>query len=473
MKDVLKRLDGQRKAMVKDLADLVAVPSISPGGKQQRDIDRSAKLTCAQMKRAGLKNVSVLRTSNSNPFAYGEWTAAGSEKPTLLLYAHHDVQPVGAASGWTSDPWKLTRRRGRLYGRGSADDKGAIVAQLSAIGAWLNARGELPVNVKVLVEGEEEIGSRHLLEFFQKYENLIRADAVVVCDTENVEAGRPCITYSLRGGVGAVVTVRTAEGPRHSGMTGGWLPDAAIALNVILARLYWDKGKLPIPGIYDGITPMTPQERRWLKQLPGDEATWRKELGLLDGVRFANRLDPREQVWRQPAVTVIAQEASSMAHRSPQVLNTATAAVSVRIVAGQDPDHIAKCLRRVLKKDPPWNARVDVQMWKGGKAWMTDPTGPAFDAARSALEAGFGTSASMVGCGGGIGFVGPLCELLGGAPALLLGIEDPMSKAHAPNESLHEGDFLKLTRSIAYLFERFAGVPNARRGFQPRSGDRM
>jgi acetylornithine deacetylase/succinyl-diaminopimelate desuccinylase-like protein len=182
----------------------------------------------------------------------------------------------------------------------------------------------------------------------------------------------------------------------------------------------------------------------------------------LPGVRFANRLDPREQVWRQPSVTITAQEASAMATRSPQVLNTATAAVSVRIVPGQDPDHVGECLRRVLTKDPPWNARVDVQMSKGAKAWMTDPAGPAFDAARDALQAGFGTSAHMVGCGGSIGFVGPLCDLLGGAPALLLGIEDPLSQAHAPNESLHEGDFLKLTRSIAHLFERFSQLPAGR-----------
>jgi acetylornithine deacetylase/succinyl-diaminopimelate desuccinylase-like protein len=458
MKDVLIFLDKQRGRMFDDLAELVAVPSISPGGRNQRDIARSAKVTCDQMRRADLKNVRVLQTGGSNPFAYGEWTGAGRGKPTLLLYAHHDVQPIGPTADWKSDPWTLTRRRGRLFGRGSADDKGAIVAQLSAIGAWLNTRGELPVNVKVLIEGEEEIGSKNLFAFFKRYAKLIRADAVVVCDTENVEAGLPCVTYSLRGGVSAVVTVRTAEGPRHSGMTGGWLPDAAVALNVILARLFWDNGKLPIPRIYDGVKPMTAQERRWLKQLPGDEKTWRKELGLLKGVRFANRLDPREQTWRQPAVTITAQEASAMATRSPQVLNTATAAVSVRTVAGQDPDHVGACLRRVLEKDPPWNAKVDVQIGKGAPAWMTDPTGPAFDAARDALRVGFNREPAMIGCGGSIGFIGPLCDLLGGAPALMLGIEDPDSKAHAPNESLNEADFLKLTRSIAHLFERFAEV---------------
>lgn len=462
MNDVLKWLGKQRQTMFNDLAELVAIPGISPGGRSGKQLDRSANVTCAQMRRAGLRNVKVLRVGQSNPFAYGEWTNAPG-KPTLLLYAHHDVQPIGAEADWASPPWTLTRRRGRLYGRGSADDKGAIVAQLTAIAAWLKTRGSLPVNVKVLVEGEEEIGSRHLLEFFRKYERLIRADTVVVCDTENIEAGRPCITYSLRGNVGAVVTVRTATGPRHSGMTGGWIPDAAIALNVILARLHWGNGRPPIPGIEDGLTPMTALERNWLKSLPGDEATWRKQLGLLDGVGFANRVHPYEQITRHPSVTITAQEVSSMANRSPQVLNSATAALSVRIAPGQDPRHVIECVIRVLIKDPPWGAHVDVQTTIGPKAWMTDPTGPAFDAARDALEAGFGTPASMIGCGGSIGFVGPLCELLGGAPALLLGIEDPQSQPHAPNESLHEGDFMKLTRSIAHLFDRVAQLPSINR----------
>ena len=458
MNDVMKWLGKRRGAMFDDLAALVAVPSISPAGRHQREIDRTAVIVGGQMRRAGLKNVRILRTGKSNPFVFGEWTGAPG-KPTLLLYAHHDVQPIGAEAEWDSPPWTLARRRGRLYGRGSADDKGAIVAQLNAIAAWFQTRGSLPVNVKVLFEGEEEIGSRNLLPFFRKYEQLIRADAVVVCDTENIEVGRPCVTYSLRGSCGAIVTVRTADGPRHSGMTGGWMPDAAIALNVILARLHWANGKLPIPGIYDGVTPMTALERRWLKSLPGDESAWRKQLGLLDGVRFANRVHPYEQTWRQPAVTVTAQEASSMANRSPQVLNTATAAVSVRVAPGQDPAQVLDAVRRVLMKDPPWGAHIDVQMKTGPKAWMTDPTGPAFDAARSALEAGFGAPAAMIGCGGSIGFVGPLCELLGGVPALLLGIEDPDSRPHAPNESLHEGDFLKLTRSIAHLFDRVADLP--------------
>jgi acetylornithine deacetylase/succinyl-diaminopimelate desuccinylase-like protein len=198
MNDVLKWLGKGRDAMFDDLAALVAVPGISPGGRSVRELDRSATVVGGQMRRAGLRNVRVLRVGKSYPFVYGEWTGAPG-KPTLLLYAHHDVQPIGAESEWDSPPWRLTRRRGRLYGRGSADDKGAIVAQLNAIGAWLNTRGSLPVNVKVLVEGEEEIGSRNLLPFFRRHERLIRADAVVVCDTENVAVGRPCVTYSLRG----------------------------------------------------------------------------------------------------------------------------------------------------------------------------------------------------------------------------------------------------------------------------------
>jgi acetylornithine deacetylase/succinyl-diaminopimelate desuccinylase-like protein len=455
MMDVLRWLGKNHESMVRDLAELVAVPSVSTDGQHQDEIATSAQLVCDQMRRAGLENVRLLTTGKSNPFAFGEWTGAPG-KPTVLLYAHHDVQPPGPEQDWHATPWKLTKRRGRLYGRGAADDKGAIVAQLGAIAAWLNTRGALPVNVKVLVEGEEEIGSKNLLPFFDRYQRLIQADAVVVCDTENIEAGLPCITYSLRGGVGAIVTVETAQGPRHSGMVGGWMPDAAIALNVILARLYAPDGRLRIPGIYDDIRPMTRQEREWLKQLPGDEKKWRAELGMLDRVRFANRVHPYEQTWRQPAVTVIAQEASSIGQASNQVLSRAQAIVSCRIVPDQESAKMIEALRRVLTKDPPWNARVTVDARRGTRPWMTDPAGPAFAAARAALEAGFGKPAAMVGCGGSIGFVGPLCELLGGAPALLLGIEDPLSNAHAPNESLHEGDFRKLTASLAHLMERMS-----------------
>jgi len=463
MKPVLDWLTRNHDCIVQNLADQVAVQSISTDGQHQKEIDQTAALTCEQMRAAGLQNVEILQTGKSNPYAYGEWLGAPG-KPTVFLYAHHDVQPVlGFESQWESDPWKLTRRQGRLFGRGSADDKGAIAAQLGAIAAYLKTAGTLPVNVKVLVEGEEEVGSANLMGFFKEHKKRIQSDVIVVCDTGTIETGLPCITYSLRGIVEFRVDVESAKLPVHSGTAGGLLADAALALNVILSRLYWKHGKLPVPKFYEQVRTLTPQERKIFKSLPGDEGTWRKELGVLTGVEFASEknVHPYEQTWRLPALSVIVQEASSFANKSNQVLPRASAIVSCRIVPDQDPKQVFKRLHDYLTADPPWGVKVSVkQNGPGVKWWMTDPNGPAFEAALEAMRAGYKKDPKPIGCGGTIGFVGPLADLLGGAPALLFGIEDPKSNAHAPNESLHEGDFKKLMASLAHLFDNLGKLPD-------------
>src|SRR5207245_4906780 len=323
MKQVLSWLKKNHGALVEDLAALVAIQSISTDGKHAKEIQRSAALTCQQMKAAGLQKTEILRSGDSNPYAYGEWLGAPG-KPTVFLYAHHDVQPINFADQWQSEPWTLTARTGRLYARGAADDKGAITAELGPITAFLKTRGDLPVNIKMLVEGEEEVGSRNLMGFFKEYKKRIQSDVIVVCDSENIEVGVPSITYALRGIVAAKVEVQSARLPVHSGMAGGALADAALALNVILARLYWDNRKLPITHFYDKVRPMTSRERRALQALPGDEAKWRRDFGIRPGVRFAmeKSCSPYEQTWRKPAVTVIAQEASSIKSASNQVLPT-------------------------------------------------------------------------------------------------------------------------------------------------------
>jgi acetylornithine deacetylase/succinyl-diaminopimelate desuccinylase-like protein len=464
----LEWLKSNRDACVRDLAELVAVRSVSTDGEHQKEVEQSAELTCEHMRRAGLGNVAVLRSGDSNPYAYGEWLGAPG-KPTVFLYAHHDVQPVQQKDidegRWQSPPWALTPRDGRLYGRGAADDKGAITAQLAAFSAFLKTRGSLPVNVKVLVEGEEEVGSSNLMSFFQQYRQRIQSDVIVVCDTENVEVGLPSITYALRGLVAVTVEVESAATPVHSGMAGGALADAAIALNVLLARLFWDKGPIPVPGLYDGVRPVTAAERKAYAAIPFDEAKARHDLGVLPGVRLATEGDTSvyEQTWRKPAVTVIAQEASSLKQASNQVLPRASAIVSCRIVPDQDPQRVFEALKAVLTKDPPWGVKVTVKPAGGPvKWWMTDPKGPAFEAALSAMKAGFGKDPVAIGCGGTIGFVGPLADLLGGAPALLVGIEDPQSNAHAPNESLHEGDWFKLMATLAQLFQNLGDLPGGK-----------
>ena len=415
MKQVQDWLVANDKELVDNLARLVAIPSISTDGKHQQEIDKVAELTCELMRAAGLNNVGVLKAGNSNPYSYGEWLGAAG-KPTLFLYAHHDVQPIEPVEEWKSDPWTLTERDGRFFGRGAADDKGAIAAQLGAIAAWLKTKGSLPVNIKMLVEGEEEVGSRCLQTFFQENKDRIKADAIVVCDTENAEIGLPALTYSLRGIVEAKVEVRTSTTRVHSGLAGGMLADAALALDVILARLYWKNGKIPIPGLYDKVRKLTSKEKAMIRRLPFDDAKFRQDHGILDGVGYSRegKTSFHEQTTRRPSATIIAQEASSVRNKSNQVLNLAEAVVSCRIVPDQEPDEVFEQLKAILTKDPPWGVQVTVTNTGSLKWWMTDPNGPAFDAAMAALKQGFGNKPVFIGSGGSIGFVGPLAELFGG-----------------------------------------------------------
>ena len=449
---VRKFLHIHQSEFVRDLGRLVAIQSVSTDGRHQKEITQSARLTCQLMRRAGLGDVKMLQIGKSNPYAFGQWLGAPG-KPTVFLYAHHDVQPVTAA-GWKSPPFKLTARAGRLFGRGACDDKGAIVAELAAIAALLKTTGSLPVNVKMVVEGEEEIGSPNLEAFFTKFRKLIHSDVVVVCDTGNLAAGIPSLTYSLRGHVSALLEVASAQHAVHSGICGGFMPDPALALCVILARLFPGEGKNPLPEQLGALLAVTPEERAAIAGLPGEAQTWRKDFGLLDDVRFANdpELHPYEQIWRQPAVTVQALQASSIQGRSNQILPAAAAAIGYRTVPNQDGQQVIEQLRELLTANPPWNVRVKFTPTGQTAWWTTDPHGPAFAAARRALQAGYGKEPTSIGCGGTIGFIRPLCELFGGAPALLLGIEDPRSNAHAANESLHHGDLIKLMASIAFLF---------------------
>jgi acetylornithine deacetylase/succinyl-diaminopimelate desuccinylase-like protein len=462
--DIRQYLKDNHAERVRDLARLVKIPSISNDHQHQAEIDQSAHLVVELMKTAGLHNVQILRTGGSNPYVFGEWNGAPGA-PTLLLYSHHDVQPVNYVEKWNSPPLELTRRNGRLYGRGSCDDKGGVVAQIAAVGAFLMTRGRLPINVKVIVEGEEELGSPNLLRFFHENRGLLASDALVVTDTDLIQTGTPSLTYSLRGALSLLVEVESATTPAHSGLVGGGLADAAIALNVVLARLFWGNGRVPIPHYYDRVRRLTDRERRTIQGLSCDEAAVRRDCGVLSGVRFAMEGDSNwyESTWRKPAITVIAQEASSITSASNQVLPKASAIVSCRIVPDQDPQEVTEQVRAFLTADPPWGVQIKVTPRDAPASWwITDPTGPAFSAAIEALREGYQNEPVPIGAGGTIGFVGPVAELLGGVPALLLGICDGQGAPHAPNESLHEEDWSKLMASLTYLFEKIAALPEGK-----------
>lgn len=453
-------LDLHSDATVQELADLVAIPGISTDGMHGTELERSAGMVASLAEAAGFPDVEIIRPEDGYPAVLASWVVDPAAS-TILFLSHHDVQPVNFAEKWRSEPWQLVERDGRLFGRGSADDKGGVIAQLAAVKAWKATRGAPPVNVRILVEGEEEIGSRNLIPLVKRYQHKLHADALVVCDTENLEVGLPCITCSLRGVVTLKVTVQSAEIPAHSGMAGGGLADPALALCWLLGKLCWNKGPIPVGGLYEGVKPVTEAERAIYRALPGDESTLRRDLEVLSGVSLAFETGKNfyEQTWRRPAVTLIALEASSISQASNQVLPKAEAIISCRIVPDQDPARVTQALSEFLRQPLPWGVQVSVtEMGSPVKWWKTNPDGPAFQAAVESLHEGFGVRPVPIGCGGTIGFIEPLEEMLGGAPALLFGIEDPASNAHAPNESLHRGDWHKLTRSMVRFLERMREV---------------
>jgi acetylornithine deacetylase/succinyl-diaminopimelate desuccinylase-like protein len=444
-----------------ELMALVRIPSISFNeGYDPKVVHQSAEATCALMRRAGLHNVELLEAQTTHPYAYGEWLQAEG-RPTLLLYAHHDVQPVGDPARWKSPPFEPTLREGpaaggkrelRLYGRGAADDKAGILVHVAAIESWLQAHGSLPVNVKLLVEGEEEAGSANLGALLQKHRRKLAADAMVLTDTQNFDSGLPSITTALRGLITVQVEVSSIEQSLHSGMWGGPVPDAAMALSKILARLVDEQGRIAIPGIYDGVRPLTEAEKKSIAALPITDALFREQARLKQGVQLLGDRGPTEMTWRQPSLAVNAIQASSRAGAANKLVEVAWARVGIRTVPDMDNARVERLLTEALKRDPPWGVQVEVRSEGTGAWWYTDGAAPAFAAAVKALRDGYGQDPVFTGCGGSIPFVETFSTALGGIPALLIGVEDPYCNAHSEEESLHVGDFHRATRSAIRFY---------------------
>jgi acetylornithine deacetylase/succinyl-diaminopimelate desuccinylase-like protein len=442
------------------LVRMSRIPSVSAAGFPADEVRRSAESVADALREAAVENVRILEIPGVHPYVYGEWLGRPGA-PTLLLYGHHDVQPPGRPEKWVSPPFEPTVRKGRLYGRGTADDKAGVMAHIAAVASYLRASGSLPCNVKFIIEGEEEIGSENLGAFLKKYKQMMAADFIVLSDTANFDTGIPALTYQLRGICQVDVEVQCLERPVHSGMWGGPVPDPVQVLSKLIADLTGSDGEINVPGIYRRVAKPTAKQRQRLRKLPFDEAKFKRDAGMIRGMALAGEkgFSVYEKSWTRPSLTVIAMESHPILGSSNQIVDSARARLSLRTVPRMDAKEAGRLLIKKLTSKPPYGAKVTAKIHGSTPWWMTDPEGPAFEAARRALKAGFGRETAMIGAGGSIGFVGPFAATLGDAPCLLMGVEDPACNAHSENESLHLGDWMKCMRSAIFLYDELSRVP--------------
>jgi acetylornithine deacetylase/succinyl-diaminopimelate desuccinylase-like protein len=447
---VVDFINLHRDRYVDELKAYLAIPSISALPAHHGDVVRCAEWTADELTRIGFDSARLIETAG-NPIVYAEWLAAAGA-PTILFYGHYDVQPVDPLDQWTSPPFEATVRDGEIYARGSADDKGQIFMHFKAIEAWLKQTGSLPVNIKIFLEGEEEVGSTHLDKFVVDHRDLLKADVVVISDSPMFDRDVPSICYGLRGLVYFQIDVRGTSTDLHSGSFGGAVANPAFVLGQILAQMKDRGGRIKIPGFYDDVRELKDEERAEWKRLPFNETRYRKELGAprLFGESGYSTL---ERVWARPTFEVNGLLSGFTGEGAKTVIPaTAMAKVSMRLVADQAPDKIAELFEAYLKKVSPKTVDVKLTRMHGGKPWMAAFDNPYVQAAGRAIKQGFGRTPVFNREGGSIPVVSTFQEVLG-VPSVLFGVGLPDENAHAPNEKLDLANFHNGIIASAFLYE--------------------
>lgn len=408
------------------LERLARIPSMSAAGYDPAPLRETAALTAELFGAAGL-DAHVAERPGAHPAVVGR-VAGPPGAPTVLLYAHHDVQPPGPRDRWASDPFTPVERNGRLYGRGVADDKAGIAAHLAALRAW---DGRPPCSVALFVEGEEESGSAHLVEFLAAERETLRCDAVIIADSGNWRIGQPALTTTLRGNVIVTVEVRVSDHAVHSGGYGGVVPDALMALSRLLASLHDDAGRVAVAGLRsdeaDGLDLREDELRAW--------------IGTRPSVRLIGDGSLTSRLWRKPTVSIIGLDATPVREASNTLWPVATARLSMRVPPGQDATAAQDALIHHLETHAPWGAELAITRGSVGEAFTARTSGPAYDALHQALSAAWGRRSIDIGQGGSIPFLFDFERIFPGAALLVTGVEDPESNPHSENESLHLGEF--------------------------------
>ena len=427
---------------IADLHRLISIPSISSMPEHDADVAACADAVSGLFRDLGASEVKLL-DGGGKPAVWANFPGPEGS-PTVLLYAHYDVQPTGDADAWTSPAFEPTERDGRLYARGSADDKGGVALHLAALRVF---NGAPPVGVKVFIEGEEEIGSPSMPTLLDRYRDELAADVYVVADSVNWEVGKPSLTTSLRGVAACEVTVSTLAEGLHSGQFGGVVPDALTALCRLLATLHDEAGNVAIEGLVSGPGP----------DLDYPEDRLQEETGLLEGVSQTGDGSVVERMWFKPSASVLAIDATPVAKASNTLVPSARAKVSVRLAPGQDPAAAARALEEHLRSNAPWGARVEIDSEQAGAPSRITLDGPRAEAARAAFREAFGVDAVEIGCGGSIPIVAEFADRNPGALVLVTAVTDPNSRMHGIDESLDLGDFAKAAWAETLLLNNLAG----------------